>query len=309
MQIARSAIQVAIGSKGCVLTIGNFDGVHLGHRELIRQTLAEAKRLGVPSMVVTFDPHPESLLHPENHFGMLFDRRDQVEIFETLGVDVLLMEPFSREFSELSKEEFYFGWLFPHLKPCKIVVGYDFGFAKKKSGTKEDLVSMAKETRTQVDILPPLKVDEQVISSTLVRELLLQGQVKRAQHLLGRPYYLRGVVIYGDGRGEKLGFPTANIVPTTLFSPKEGVYATQTEIYGESFFSVTNIGKNPTFVIGPSNELRIENHILDYHGDLYGKEIRITFVDFLRDEMKFSSKEELVEQIRRDLVRARQVFR
>lgn len=290
------------------VTIGNFDGVHLGHQALLKQLLLAARKIGGISVVVTFDPHPQTLFRTDP-MNLLFDQNDQADQMRKLGIDILVIEPFTRAFSELSPNDFFHSWFLAHFNPKFIVVGSDFGFGFRKSGTIDLLSHLANSRGINVEVVLPILINGTRVSSNEIRRYLLEGKVGPAREFLGRPFYLRGLVVRGDGRGTQLGIPTANISRTTPFLPKAGVYATWTQIDGVFYESVTNIGRAPTFINNPIQDSRIETHILNFSGDLYGQSITLHFGEFLREEQKFSSSEELVHQIRNDICSAEQFLK
>ena len=297
-----------------VVTIGNFDGVHLGHQELIKTAVERAKALGVPAVVFTFEPHPLTVLKPELKLRRLFDVEDRREQFERLGVDTLVVQPFSRDFSQQAPEVFLRDFVLKPFQPKAIVVGYDFSFGANRAGSIEFLRSQAAMLGTGgkdafgVEVVPPYSLElggaSTVISSTRIRQLLAAGNAQDAASLLGRPYCIRGRVKKGKGRGKTIGIPTANIDPTVESNILPGVYAAYAVFRRRKEKALVNIGRNPTFEID-SKELHIEAHLPDYDGakdgDLYGEFLELHFVSRIRDERKFGSVDELVAQIRKDI--------
>lgn len=297
-----------------VVTIGNFDGVHLGHQELIKTAVERAKALGVPAVVFTFEPHPLTVLKPELKLRRLFDVEDRREQFERLGVDTLVVQPFSRDFSQQAPEVFLRDFVLKPFQPKAIVVGYDFSFGANRAGSIEFLRSQAAMLGTAgkdafgVEVVPPYSLElggaSTVISSTRIRQLLAAGNAQDAASLLGRPYCIRGRVKKGKGRGKTIGIPTANIDPTVESNILPGVYAAYAVFRRRKEKALVNIGRNPTFEID-SKELHIEAHLPDYDGakdgDLYGESLELHFVSRIRDERKFGSADELVAQIRKDI--------
>lgn len=298
-----------------VVTIGNFDGVHRGHQELIKVAVERARALGVPAVVFTFEPHPLMVLKPELKLRRLFDVEDRREQFERLGVDTLVVQPFSRDFSQQPPEVFLRDFVLKPFQPKAIVVGYDFSFGANRSGSIEFLRSQAAllggggKDAFAVEVVPPFSLElagsPTVVSSTRIRQLLAAGQASDAAALLGRPYCIRGRVKKGKGRGKTIGIPTANIDPTVESNILPGVYAAYAQFRGRKEKAMVNIGRNPTFE-ADSKELHVEAHLPDYDGakdgDLYGEFLELHFVARIRDERKFSSADELVAQIRMDIV-------
>jgi riboflavin kinase/FMN adenylyltransferase len=292
--------------RSTVVTIGNYDGVHLGHREILSKLLNEARKTGSYSTVFTFHPHPRKVLFPEKEFSRIFDIGDQVEQLESLGVDFLVVEPFSRELSQTPARDFFESRIFQPLKPKKLFVGYDFSFGADRKGSRELLERLSVELSFDLETVPAFKVGGEIVSSSRIREAVLAGDVNQAQKQLGRRFYLKGIVEKGDGRGRTIGIPTANLNTSAELLPASGVYATKT-ILGESgYWSVTNIGRNPTFLQDVARP-RVETHILDFDRDIYGKSVRIEFIEKIRPEMKFTNGAELVNQIKSDIAVAKKI--
>lgn len=289
-----------------VLTIGNFDGVHLGHQVLLSRVVTLAREAGVPSVVMTFEPHPVKVLAPDRKLTRIFDFEDQRKCLENAGIDILVVEPFSREFSQVTAERFLNEWIYRPFSPSMIIVGYDFTFGSGRSGSIDFLRSKASELGISVEVIPPVKVDGEIASSTRIRQALEAGDVALAARLLGRSFYIEGLVERGAGRGRTIGIPTANLRTTAETVPAQGVYAAWAVVGGRRFKSMVNIGSNPTFV--HQGHVTIEAHILDFNEDLYGRSLRLEFVQRLRSEKKFSGVNELVAQIRSDIEDGRKVL-
>lgn len=294
-----------------VLTIGNFDGVHVGHRELVRRAVAKARSLGVPSVVFTFEPHPITVLRPELKLKRLFDADDRREQLEKLGIDILVVEPFSRSFSQLTPEKFLIDNVIRPFQPRAVVVGYDFSFGANRTGGIDFLLAHAKSPAVpfDVEVVPPITIDVDsqatIVSSTRIRQALSAGRADEARLLLGRPYVLRGIVKKGAGRGRSISIPTANIDPTVEPGIRTGVYAAFATVRGRQREALVNIGTNPTFEGSDASALHIEAHLPLYdgtnEGDLYGEKIELRLISRLRDEKKFGGVSELVAQIRADI--------
>ncbi len=314
-----------------VLTIGNFDGVHIGHQELIRRAVAKARDLGVPSVVFTFEPHPLMVLRPELRLRRLFDADDRRQQLEKLGVDLLVVEPFSRTFSQLTPEKFLIENVIKPFGPRVVVVGYDFSFGANRAGGIDFLNAHAEppgfETSKifDVEVVPPVKIEVDgqptIVSSTRIRQAITDGRPEVARALLGRPYMLRGMVRKGAGRGRTIGIPTANIEPTVESGVKPGVYAALAKVRGKNLAALVNVGRNPTFeetadelsrAAGLPVVLHIEAHLPHYDGlsdgDLYGETIELGFVQRIRDEKKFNGATQLVTQIRADIERGLEIL-
>lgn len=296
-----------------VLTIGNFDGVHLGHQALIRRVVERAKARGIPAVVLTFEPHPVKVLYPDRQLRRIFDQDDLRERLESLGVEALVIEPFSREFSQLSPEHFLLEWVFKPFVPQEIIVGYDFSFGANRKGSIEFLKERAETLGVGVEVIPPLKVGDIVVSSSRIRQAIEGGEVELANQLLGRTFYIRGLVEKGAGRGRTIGVPTANVRTTAETIPTRGVYAAYVEVRGRVWDAAVNIGYNPTFTNTEGAMPSIEAHLIDFpkrgeSADLYGETLRIEFIARLREEKKFASVDALVAQIKSDIAEARRML-
>jgi riboflavin kinase/FMN adenylyltransferase len=297
-----------------VLTIGNFDGLHLGHRKLISQVVTSAQAKGLPSIVCTFRPHPMQIIRPElagKSTHRLFDYRDQAEVMETLGVDYLVEEKFTKELSLMSAQDFLDLYVVKYFKPSHIIVGYDFSFGNNRAGNFDFLKRYCDLHNIELTQVPAAEKNGQIISSSAIRKLMEHGDVGLAEEYLGRKYYLRGPVRVGHQRGRTLNVPTANISPEIEFVPRKGVYFSKTYIEDKSYYSITNIGVNPTFESNlPSSEsiLKVETHIFDFDQDIYGQHIKVELNHFHRDEMKFSTIELLKNQIQKDIKEAKKYY-
>ncbi|OFZ14338.1 MAG: riboflavin biosynthesis protein RibF [Bdellovibrionales bacterium GWA2_49_15] len=281
------------------LTIGNFDGVHLGHREFIQASLCEGQKFQLPLVVLTFTPHPGSILKGRNHF-LINSYEERRELLESLGVQILVELKFDRDLSTLSPENFLSDYVLKFCNVQKLFIGHDFAFGANKVGTATYLQKLCHKLKIDFTQGLPFKIDGRAISSSHIRELISSGQMRPAKMSLGRPFFLSGRVIKGDGRGRQIGFPTANLlIAEERILPSKGVYATMTKSKGMNFQSITNVGNNPTFL--QTNELFVESHIFDFSNDIYGEEIEVYFLEKIREEMKFSNVNELVAQIRKDI--------
>lgn len=310
MHIYQGAKQLSSPLAASVVTIGNFDGVHLGHQQLIDNVVREANFFGVPSVVYTFNPHPVKVLHPERATYRLFDLKDQQEQFEQRGVEYVIIEEFTKAFSQVTPQEFLEQYIVACLNPKTLVVGHDFSFGADRAGNLSFLEQFCSDKGIRLIMIPPFQKDGSVVSSSRIREKLKNGEVEEANVLLGRPYYLRGHVEKGFQRGRTIGVPTANIHPDVEFMPRSGVYCTLTKIGGHMHPSVTNIGINPTFHQqgqGPG-PVKIETHLFDFNAHLYGVEVEVYLLHFIRDEKKFSGIEDLKLQIANDIAETRRYF-
>jgi riboflavin kinase/FMN adenylyltransferase len=283
-----------------LVTIGVFDGVHAGHRYLLEKLRQRAAERNLLSGVVTFNPHPQSVLHPHNQLPRLSSLEDRVRVLEELGVNIVAVLTFTPEVAQLSARQFM-ALIEKQLRISGIIVGPDFALGQRREGNIDLLRALGREMKFSVEVVPPFRIDGEIVSSTLIRQALAQGDMRRVERLMGRHFYLRGKVITSDKRGRVLGFPTANLdIPLTSGQalPGNGIYATIAQVDGKQFPSATNIGIRPTFGEG---ERMVETHLLDYKGDLYDKEMRVEFVQKVRDEQRFPSPEELKRQIEKDI--------
>lgn len=305
MKIARSAIELTPG-KVC-LAIGVFDGIHLGHQQIIRQTINDARQHEASAVIVTFDQHPNTIVAPDRVPPLIYSLPQKVRAIASLGADALLEIPFDREFSQQTGETFIRSLARNLGKIQSICVGADFVFGCKRSGNVPLLRQLGRELGFQTHGLAAVALDGETVSSTRIRDAIRAGDFDAASQMLGRAYSIAGKVIHGDQLGHKLGFPTANLDTPGMLLPPNGVYAALARIGEKTFRSVLNIGIRPT-IQNPTPAPRVEVHLLDFTGDLYGQEMEITFANKLRDEQKFSSVEALREQIQKDVATARAAF-
>ena len=295
------------GGRKVSVAIGTFDGVHLGHQQVIRQAVSDARQHEGLSVVVTFDRHPNSIVAPDRVPPQIYSQPQKLRALASLGADATLVIPFTREFSALPAEDFIRA-LVAQLTPVQSVcVGSSFVFGRQRSGDVALLQRLGAELNFVVHGLAAVALDGEMVSSTRIRDSLRAGEINRVSQMLGREYALAGTVAHGDEMGRKLGFPTANIDVRGLLVPPNGVYAAHARVAGVQHRAAVNIGVRPTLASAVP-ELRVEAHVLDFTGDLYGQEMELTFVAKLRDEQKFSSLEELQSQIARDVTAARGRF-
>lgn len=293
-------------AKPTVLTLGVFDGLHLGHQAIMAKVVERAQATGSVATAITFDPHPRAVLHPESAPPLLQTLDQRLANLEVLGIEQAIVVQFTREFASQPAENFLKNVVHDLLHAREVYLGKGFAFGKGRGGNIELLRTMSNELGFLADEVDEVQLRGMRISSSKIRELLGEGRVNLARRMLGRPYGVEGVVIRGDRRGHTIGFPTANLKAHNRVIPKYGVYATATLIDGSWRRGVTNIGVRPTFESG--NEPSIETYIFDFDGDLYGEALRVRFLHRIRDERKFSGIDELVAQIRRDAMRARNYF-
>ena len=292
-----------------VLTTGTFDGVHLGHKKILRQLRLAADHLGGETVLFTFQPHPRMVLFPEAHnLKLLNTEKEKIEQLEKAGLQHLILFPFTLEFSRLSATEFIRDILVNQLKVKKLIIGYDHHFGRNREGSAENLKELAPIYKFDFEEIPVQVLDDVSISSTKIRRAIEQGDVKTAQKFLGYPFPLNGVVAHGDKRGRTIGFPTANlkITDTTKLLPGNGVYAVKVHHKGNSYKGMMNVGVKPT--IGENKGISIEVNIFDYEGDLYDQDLKIELIDWIRDEKKFSSLENLKQQLGDDRVKAEELL-
>ncbi len=285
------------------ITIGNFDGVHLAHRELVRRTVEHARELGVSAVALTFSPHPIRFFSPGSRFYEITTIGEKAARMEELGIDIFVVESFDGEIGGMTPGDFARSVLHERLKARVVTVGYDFTFGKGRVGTPRTLSEFGRELGFTVDVVPPMMRGGAIVSSSRIRELILGGRVREAEELLCRPYKVSGPVVRGAGRGRKLGYPTANVQFTQELVPLPGIYVVDAEAGGKVWRGVANIGFSPTF---GENCLGLEAHLFGFEGDLYGKEMTVWFRDRIRDERKFQSVDELVRQIDKDAEFARE---
>jgi riboflavin kinase/FMN adenylyltransferase len=289
------------------ITIGNFDGVHLGHHDFLNEIKKTSEDKGAKFVVITFIPHPAQALKGQS--GFLINSYDERRVLlEREGVDYLLEVDFTRDFSSLTPVEFIERYICIFPKVECVYLGYDFSFGANKVGDHFLAKEIFSSKKIMIKLQHEFKLSNETVSSSEIRSALRLGDVKKAADLLGRKYFLSGRVIKGLGRGKQIGFPTANLgYDRAIILPAKGVYLTQTQINDMVYFSVTNVGENPTF--NAEKELHVETHLLDFSRDIYGEEIRVYFFQKMRDEKKFTTVNELVAQIASDVKDAEIIFK
>jgi riboflavin kinase / FMN adenylyltransferase len=289
-----------------VLTLGVFDGLHLGHQQIVQTVIERAKAVGAVSTAITFDPHPRAVLHPESAPPLLQTLDQRLTALEFLGIEQTIVIRFDLEFAGTEAETFLREVIFDRLQAREVYLGRGFAFGKGRAGNIELLKKISTELGFFADEVGEVRLRGQRISSSKIRELLAEGKVNRARAMLGRPYGVEGQIIRGNRRGHTIGFPTANLQPQNRVIPRTGVYVTATLIGDTWRRSITNVGVRPTF--GADNEPSVETYLFDFDGDLYGDVLRVRFLHRLRDEKKFSGIDELKAQIDRDSQRALKYF-
>lgn len=294
-----------IPEKETLLTIGVFDGVHLGHHYLISELLKRGRELNLLSGIITLSQPPEELFHPESKVPYLTPLEDRLCLLKETGADLVIPLIFSQDIAALSAREFVL-LLQKCLKMKGLVVGQDFALGRMRRGNPAYLAKLGKELGFSVTVVPPVILNGEIVSSTAVRRALTAGDVEKAADLMGRPFSLYHKVVKGTGRGKSLGFPTANLdIEPAQALPEDGVYATFTDLEGKKYESLTNIGQNPTFNAGRRT---VESFLLDYRGDLYGKIIKVYFIQRIRGERKFETPEMLGDQIKEDIKKGRKIL-
>ena len=307
MNVIHRANEFAPSGRKVCIAIGVFDGVHLGHQQVIRRAIADAQQHEGVSVVVTFDRHPSAVVAPERNPPLIYPLEKKLELLRSMAVDTTLLIHFDKSFSEISGEEFIHH-LVTHFKNIhSVCVGSNFTFGHKRSGNVELLKKLGAELQFTVHGLAAVSLDGERVSSTRIRQAIQSGRLDEASQMLGRAYTLIGKVVEGDKIGRSLGFPTANLDTRGLVVPPNGVYAIHASVDGKTVRGVLNIGFRPT-VSTKQVQLRVEAHLLDFSGELYGKDLEITFVGKIREEQKFPSREALQAQIRMDISAAEQLF-
>jgi riboflavin kinase/FMN adenylyltransferase len=306
MEIIRGLEELKESYPNTAITIGNFDGLHLGHQKIIQAVLKGSEEINGTSMVVTFDPHPVKVLAPENDIKLLTTPKERERLIQTMGIHVLLCITFNTEFSRLQPDDFIENVLVKKIGARKVIVGQNYAFGKARKGTTELLRRRGRKFGFSVKVVRHAKVNGEVVSSSKIRGFLSMGQVFEASTFLGRAYTIEGDVIKGAGRGEKLlHIPTANITTPNELVPREGVYAVRIGTKDGFFEGVANIGKKPTFGDAVTS---YEVHIFNYTGNLLGEHLRIYFIDWMREQRSFPDALSLEKQIRNDIEHAREIL-
>ncbi len=293
-----------------VLTIGTFDGIHLGHQELLRIIKNRAEEVNGTSVLLTFHPHPRIVLQPDSQDGiqLITTIDERIELLEKTGIDVVVIVPFSVEFANMPADDYLKNVLINHFHPKEIIIGYDHHFGKNRTGNFDLLAASQELYDYQLTQIPKQTLEKNAYSSTAIRQALNQGEIHKANKLLGYNYFINGIVSHGDKRGRELGYPTANIqlIHSDKLIPANGVYAVRTWIDGKAYDGMLNIGIRPTF---RGEEKTIENHLFNFDQDIYGKAVRTEFIDYLRPERKFDSIEALKNQLAVDERQAKQILK
>ena len=281
------------------VTMGTFDGVHLGHREILSQLTQTAQQAKLPSVVLTFFPHPRMVLEPQHPIQLLNTIDERIDILRQCQVDHVIVHPFTQEFSQLTPSQYIEDILIQKIQAQKIIIGYDHRFGKNREADIRTLLSYQEKYPLDIVEIPAQLLNSVAVSSTKARQALLQGEVARAHHFLGYPYMLSGQVVSGKGLGKTIGYPTANLQISESYKliPARGIYIVESTIFGKKTYGITSIGTNPT--VG-GNTQTIETYLLDFSENLYGQSIQISFLEKIRDEKKFDSLEQLYQAIHQD---------
>ncbi len=298
MQLIKSSSEINF-DKNTIITIGTFDGVHIGHQKIINQLIEDSKNKKYRSLLITFDPHPREVVG-RGPTKLLTTLEERIEILSKFNIDYIYIINFTYEFSRLHYYDFYKEYIHDKIGVKEVIIGYDHMFGRDREATFEELKELGSKFDFTVKRLRPVSVDGQVVSSSMIREIIFRGDVCKAEKFLGRFYSIKGFVVEGDGRGKLLGFPTANIKPLSekKLIPAEGVYFVQIKLQNKFYYGMLNIGVRPTFDV--ERKKVIEVHIFDFDYEIYADEIDLYFIRRLRSEIKFNSKEELIEQLKKD---------
>jgi riboflavin kinase/FMN adenylyltransferase len=307
VQVIDNATELKAGNRKVCLAIGFFDGVHLGHQQIIRQTITDARQHGAISLVITFDQHPNTVVAPARVPPLIYPLPQKLRAIESLGPEALLLIRFDKAFSEKTGDEFIRELARAWSGIQSVCVGANFVFGHKRGGNVQLLAKLGAELKFSVHGMAAVSLDGEPVSSTRIRRAIRAGELDLAGQMLGRAYSITGAVTRGDQLGRQLGFPTANLDASALALPPKGVYAVHAIARGHTERAVLNIGTRPTLGT-PNAPLRVEVHLLEFNGELYGEELEIVFTEKLRDEKKFSSVDELKAQIAKDIARAKEVF-
>jgi len=291
--------------RGGVLTIGNFDGMHLGHQKLLQVVREHAALISAPRAVYTFNPHPSRVISPHKSSPMINGQRYKMKLLEALGIDVIINQEFTNEFSQISAHDFVVEILHKKLKLSEVVVGENYRFGREAQGDVNTLAMLLASCGMKLLVVPGVHIEGRLCSSTYIRELVQKGEMRTAAQFLGRPFSYVAQVEHGAGRGGSIGIPTVNVEAGVELIPANGVYASLVLINGRLFLGATNVGVRPTFE--KSGVKTIETHLINENGDFYGKEIEIFFIDKIRDEKRFDSVAELKNQIKADIVVAQDI--
>ena len=305
MQIITELVTFPESLRGGAVSIGKFDGMHLGHSLIVHRLKSYAHQRQIPSILVTFNPPPAVLLQPDADLKPICTLERKIELIRNFNVDAVVVIPTTHELLQQSAETFFYETIQDRFGAAVVVAGKNFSFGRDRIGTPDVIKLYGQWTGIEVDIVEPLQIGEERVSSTGIRSLIQAGQIERVNELMPMPYRMTGTVIAGEQRGRTLGFPTANLDAVQTILPKQGIYATATQIEGKRYGSTTHIGTNPTFNVPQS---KIEVFIHDFSGDLYGQRVEVDFLALLRESMRFDSVDALVRQMHEDVWRSRRIF-
>ena len=286
--------------KKTIITLGTFDGLHLGHQQIVKNVLEKSAQFGCRSFLITFDPHPRKVVPGGNNVKLLSTIEEKISVLEELGLENLFIINFTKEFSQQSPEEFVKKYLVSGIGIKEMIIGYDHHFGKGRGGDINVLQELGSKYDFDVNVVPEYSIDDEIVSSTKIRNGLLVGDVSKAAKMLGRYYSFKGVVVKGDGRGKSLGFPTANlkVENNDKLIPDKGIYAAECIIDGEKYYGLLSLGSRPTF--HPDGDIIPEFYIFDFDKEIYGKLLQINLVEKIRDEEKFDSVDKLIIQMKND---------
>ena len=307
MKIIKDLQEIERNEKS-VITLGTFDGLHLGHQQIVDTVIKKSLESGGRSFLITFDPHPRKVIPDRNYVKILSDLEEKIVILEELGLENLFVINFTEEFSRQSPEEFVEKYLVKGIGLSEIVIGYDHHFGKERDGNFKLLQDLGRKFKFAVTVVPELSVGGETVSSTKIRKALLSGDVVKAGKMLGRPYSFEGKVVRGDGRGKKLGFPTANLSTRNedKLIPAKGIYAAECKVENEKHFGLLSLGSRPTF--HKDGNIIPEFYIFDFDKDIYDKIMQVNVVERIRDEQKFGSVEKLIIQMKKDEKSGREIL-
>jgi riboflavin kinase/FMN adenylyltransferase len=304
LKVLRNLDDFSDDLRGGAVTIGNFDGVHRGHARLVRRLRRLADEIGGPAIVFTFDPHPAWILHPDAAPQPLIWNQRKAEILRELGADVVLIYPADRAFLELDARQFFQQIVLGRLGAKGMVEGPNFFFGRNRSGTLQVLEDLCADAGVRLELAEPVEVDGRVVSSSMIRELIIQGRTAEARIMLGRPYRIRGLVVRGAGRGTKIGYPTANLERIDTLLPCDGIYAGRAWVDQAAYPAAVSLGANPTF---HETALKVEAFLLDFDGNLYDRTLQIDFFDRIRETKRFDSVKALTDQMALDVAAVRSI--
>lgn len=293
--------------KNPVLTIGSFDGVHKGHQVILKKVAALANAIDGESILITFDPHPRKIIHPDLKLGLLTDAAQKIELITQLGMHHIIMVPFTRDFSMLSAEAYITDFLIKNFNPHTIVLGYDHHFGHSREGDINLLKKLVGD-KVNIEEIPAQLIDEAAVSSTKIRTDLLSGKIAEANEMLGRPFSFKATVVHGEKLGRKIGFPTANLKlnDSDILLPKPAIYAVLVKVNSVIYKGMMSIGYRPT--VTDENRLTLEVNILDFSDDIYGQTIEVDFIAYIREEEKYDNLDLLIEQLEMDELETRKIL-